>query len=87
LGKKGDPISKITRVKRAGGLAKAVEHLLSKCKVLSSKPCTTKNKNKTGTVAQQKQEDTEFKTRLGNIVRAYFKKQKKEKARHNCSCL
>jgi hypothetical protein len=37
LGKKQESVSKITRVKRAGGMA---QH-----KVLSSNPCTTKNKN------------------------------------------
>jgi hypothetical protein len=42
LGKKGDPVSKITRVKRAGGMAKVVEYLSSKCEVLSSNPSTTK---------------------------------------------
>jgi hypothetical protein len=30
--KKQDPISKVTRVKRAGGVAQAAEHLLTKCK-------------------------------------------------------
>jgi hypothetical protein len=36
-----DPVSKITRTKRAGGVVQAVEHLPSKCK-LSSKPRNTK---------------------------------------------
>jgi hypothetical protein len=38
LGKKCNPISKITRAKRAGGIAQLVEHLPSK----SSNPSTTK---------------------------------------------
>jgi hypothetical protein len=42
LGKKQDPISKITRAKKAGGVAQAVEHLPSKCKTLSSKPSIAK---------------------------------------------
>jgi hypothetical protein len=33
-------ISKITRAKMAGGVAQAVEHLLNKCKALSSNPHT-----------------------------------------------
>jgi hypothetical protein len=33
-----DPISKITRTKWTGGVAKVVEHLLCKHKTLSSKP-------------------------------------------------
>jgi hypothetical protein len=31
-----DPISKITKEKRAGGMTEVVEHLSSKCKILSS---------------------------------------------------
>jgi hypothetical protein len=38
-----DPISKITKVKRAGSMAQVVEYLHSKYKVLSSTPSTTKN--------------------------------------------
>jgi hypothetical protein len=41
LGIKGDPISKITNAKRAGGVAQRVEHLPSKHKALSSTPNTT----------------------------------------------
>jgi hypothetical protein len=41
LGKNYDPISKITRAKRAEVLAQAVEWLPSKCEVLSSNPCAT----------------------------------------------
>jgi hypothetical protein len=36
LGKKWDPFSKITRAKMAGGVAQVIEHLPSKCEVLSS---------------------------------------------------
>jgi uncharacterized protein (DUF4213/DUF364 family) len=46
LGKKQDPISKITRVKRVGGMAQAVQHLSSKFKVLSSNFSNTKKKKK-----------------------------------------
>jgi hypothetical protein len=47
LGKKQDSISKIPRVKRAGVMAQAVEHLPSKCDVLSSSPSkTNKQTNK-----------------------------------------
>jgi hypothetical protein len=46
LGKKRDPISKITRAKRAGGVAQVVEPLPSKCKALSSNPKTKKKKKK-----------------------------------------
>jgi hypothetical protein len=42
LGKNGDPVSKISRTKKAGGGAEAEEHLLSKCRVLSSNPSTAK---------------------------------------------
>jgi hypothetical protein len=37
-----DPNSKITKAKRAGGMAQVVEHLHSKCKALSSNPSITK---------------------------------------------
>jgi hypothetical protein len=40
LGKKLDPISKITRAKRDGCVAQVVECLPSKCKGLSSNPST-----------------------------------------------
>jgi hypothetical protein len=36
LGQKQGPISKITKAKRAGGVAQAAEQLPSKCKALSS---------------------------------------------------
>jgi hypothetical protein len=36
VGTKEDTISKITRAKRAGGMAQVVECLLSKCEALSS---------------------------------------------------
>jgi hypothetical protein len=42
LFKKLDPISKITRAKRAGGVAQAVEPLPSKHEALNSSPSTTK---------------------------------------------
>jgi hypothetical protein len=38
LGKKGDPISKITEQKSAAGVTQAVEHLSCKCEGLSSSP-------------------------------------------------
>jgi hypothetical protein len=38
LGKKRDPISKITRVKKAGGMAQVVEHQPSKYKARGSLP-------------------------------------------------
>jgi hypothetical protein len=40
LGKKRDPISKIPRAKRAGGVAQVVQHLCSKCEALSLSPRT-----------------------------------------------
>jgi hypothetical protein len=46
LGKKWDPISKITRAKKVGGMAQAAESLPSKHKALSPNSSTTKN-NKT----------------------------------------
>jgi hypothetical protein len=45
LGKKQDPISKISRAKNAGGVTQAVEHLPSKCKVLSSYLNTAQKKD------------------------------------------
>jgi hypothetical protein len=42
MSKKQDPISKITRAKRADGMTKVVEHLPSKCKALNSNSSTTK---------------------------------------------
>jgi hypothetical protein len=44
LGKKRDPISKMTRAKRAEGTAQVMEHLLSKPEVLEFKPQYCKNK-------------------------------------------
>jgi hypothetical protein len=44
LGKKQDPISKITRAKRAGGMAQGVEHTSQKHEALSFKPSTAKKK-------------------------------------------
>jgi hypothetical protein len=38
LGKKQDPIFKMTGAKSARGMVQVVEHLPSKCKALSSKP-------------------------------------------------
>jgi dihydroxyacid dehydratase/phosphogluconate dehydratase len=46
LGKKLDPMSKITRVKRAGGVTQVIEYLPSKNKILSSNPSTTQKKKK-----------------------------------------
>jgi hypothetical protein len=43
-----NPISKITRAKRAGGVAQGVERLLSKYEALSSNPNTAKQTRKTG---------------------------------------
>jgi hypothetical protein len=40
-----DPISKITRTKWTGAVAQKVQHMLCKCKVLSSNPSPTKKKN------------------------------------------
>jgi predicted membrane channel-forming protein YqfA (hemolysin III family) len=46
LGKRQDPVSKITRVKRVWCMTQVVKHLLSKCKTLCSRlilhPPTTK---------------------------------------------
>jgi hypothetical protein len=44
LGKKARPYLKLTRAKRAGGVAQAAEHLPSKFEALNSNPNTT-NKN------------------------------------------
>jgi hypothetical protein len=44
LGNKQDPISKIIRVKRARGMARAVERLPTKCEALSSNYSATKIK-------------------------------------------
>jgi hypothetical protein len=41
----GDPISKITRAKWAGGVGQVVELLLCKCKALSSNPNPTKKQS------------------------------------------
>jgi hypothetical protein len=43
---KETPISKITRAKRAGDMAQAVEHLVCEHKSLSSNPRPTKKKKK-----------------------------------------
>jgi hypothetical protein len=40
-------ISKITRAKRSGRMAQAIEHLSSKLEALSSNPSTTTRKTKT----------------------------------------
>jgi hypothetical protein len=45
LGRKQDPISKITKAERTGGV-QVVEHLPNKCKALHLNPSTAKNKNK-----------------------------------------
>jgi hypothetical protein len=42
----GEPISKMTKAKRVGGTAHAVEYLPNECKALSLTPSTLKNKNK-----------------------------------------
>jgi hypothetical protein len=42
-----DPITKVTRVKRAGGVAQAVEHFPSKHKALSTNPSNTKTNKQT----------------------------------------
>jgi hypothetical protein len=39
-------LGKIIKAKRAGGFTQVTEHLLSKCKALSSNPSTTKKKKK-----------------------------------------
>jgi hypothetical protein len=39
-----DPHSKISRAKRTGGVAQAVEHLLCKCKALNSNPSPTRRR-------------------------------------------
>jgi hypothetical protein len=39
-------IFKITKAKRAGGMAQTIDHQPSKCKALSSNPSTAKNKIK-----------------------------------------
>jgi hypothetical protein len=40
LGERQDPMSKITRAKRVGGMAQSVQHLPSKCKALNSNSST-----------------------------------------------
>jgi hypothetical protein len=42
LNKKQNPISKITRAKRAGGVFQAVQHVHGKFKALSSNPSAAK---------------------------------------------
>jgi hypothetical protein len=46
LGLKQDPIFKITKAKRTGGIAQVAEHLPSKLKALSSNHGTAKKINK-----------------------------------------
>jgi hypothetical protein len=46
LGKNQDPISRITRAQRAAGVARALEHLPSKCEALSLNLSTSKKKKK-----------------------------------------
>jgi hypothetical protein len=53
LGKKSDPISKISRAKRVG-MAQAVEHLPSKCKALESKPQYHQRKKKSNEREREK---------------------------------
>jgi hypothetical protein len=45
-GKKQDPISKIFKTKRAGGMVQVAECLPSKCEAVSSNPSTAKKKKK-----------------------------------------
>jgi hypothetical protein len=51
---KRDRTSKITKAKRASGVAQVIEHLHSKHKALNSTPSTTKKK---GTLMTQQQKD------------------------------
>jgi hypothetical protein len=46
LGKKRDPISKVTRTKRTESMAQAIDCLPSKCEALSSNSSTTKKKER-----------------------------------------
>jgi hypothetical protein len=46
LGKKRNPISKITKAKRTEGVNQGVEHLPCKCKALNSNPSTGKKSQK-----------------------------------------
>jgi hypothetical protein len=46
LGYKHNPISKINKAKRAGGMAQVVESLPSKFRAMSSNPSTTKKKKR-----------------------------------------
>jgi hypothetical protein len=41
-----DPISKITKTKRAGGMIQVIEHVPSKHKALNSNPSTTNKKER-----------------------------------------
>jgi hypothetical protein len=52
LGIKGDPISKITNIKRAGGVTQVV-YLSRKYKALNSNPSTAKKKKKGSREADQ----------------------------------
>jgi hypothetical protein len=54
LGVKQDPISKITKTKKAGGVAHEVEACLARVKALSSNPSTTKNNNKKNPIQTNK---------------------------------
>jgi hypothetical protein len=54
-----DPISKITRAKRVGGIAQAVECLPSKHKALSSNPMPQKKK-KNGNIKSYRKPVTTF---------------------------
>jgi hypothetical protein len=51
-GKKQDPISKIFKTKRAGGMVQVAECLPSKCEAVSSNPSTAKKKKKKGNRGQ-----------------------------------
>jgi hypothetical protein len=53
-----EPISKITRAKQAGVVAQAVDHLLCKCKDLSSNPRPTKKKKILSTNQQTRHKPT-----------------------------
>jgi hypothetical protein len=54
LGKKGDPIAKITKAKRAEVLAQVVECLPSKHEALKSNPSTEKKKRKEKEIKKQR---------------------------------
>jgi hypothetical protein len=52
-----DPISKITRAKWTAGVAQAVEHLLCKCKALSSNHIPPKEGRKKGRKEGKKEKE------------------------------